>query len=495
MIGGLAKSATSVLRQLVDAGTLSNLPGGLKSRGLRIRGEDSPISPGEFRDVDVPGGAIRDNITFLPYKEPSAVLYQLLGNIVEEGRRFASLTDLKISDMSNQAPVGTTLALLERSMKVMAAIQARLHNSMKGEFRILESIVKENTPTEYPYDLDGDETMKQEDFDDRIDILPVSDPNSSTMAQRIMQYQAALQLAETNPQIYDLPVLHRQMLEVLGIKEADKVVPAEDDIPVRDPVSENMDIITGSPVKSYIWQDHEAHIATHMAAAEDPSILQLMEKDPNAQAKQSALMAHVSEHAAFQYRVQIQEQMGVDMPPPDEELTDDVEVSLSRIVSQAADRLLAERKGEAAQKEKEEQAEDPVLQMRREEIEIKKMEVQAKVSDQQARLALDQQKAQDKSAIDKERIESGERVAEGNAGIDIVKTLVNAKAKDGELSAEEARASAEMGLRLSELMLSAEKMMRVEKAEGAKIGTKIMEKLMDLDRDIAKNRGGNGPSS
>lgn len=492
MIGGLAKSATSVLRQLVDAGTLSNLPGGLKSRGLRIRGEDTPISPGEFRDVDVPGGAIRDNITFLPYKEPSAVLYQLLGNIVEEGRRFASLTDLKISDMSNQAPVGTTLALLERSMKVMAAIQARLHASMKGEFRILESIVRDNAPMEYPYDLDGNETMKTEDFDDKIDVIPVSDPNSSTMAQRIMQYQAALQLAETNPAIYDLPVLHRQMLEILGIQDTDKVVPEEDDIPVRDPVSENMNMLTGSPVKAYVGQDHEAHIATHMAASEDPKILQLLEKDPNAQTVQAALMAHVSEHAAFQYRIQIQEQMGVELPPPDEELSEEVEVSLSRIVSKAAERLLADRKGAAAQEQQEEDAEDPVLQMRREELAIRKMEAEAKISDQQARLALEHQKLQNKSMIDKERIESVERVAEGNAGMDIVKTLMNAAAKDGELTAAEAKASTEMGLKLSDLMLSAEKMMRVEKAEGAKIGSKLMEKLMDLDRDISRSGGPNG---
>jgi hypothetical protein len=253
MIGGLAKSATSILRQLVDAGTLSNLPGGLKARGLRIRGDDTPISPGEFRDVDVPSGAIRDSITFLPYKEPSSVLYQLLLGIVEEGRRFASLTDLKISDMSNQAPVGTTLALLERSMKVMAAIQARLHDSMRGEFEVLQNIVKDHTPHEYPYAMEGEEMMKAEDFDDRIDVLPVSDPNSATMSQRIMQYQAALQLAETAPNIYDIPQLHRQMLEVLGIQDADKVVPVEDDVKPQGPVEENMDLIRGEPVKAFMY--------------------------------------------------------------------------------------------------------------------------------------------------------------------------------------------------------------------------------------------------
>ena len=490
MIGGLAKSATSLLRQLVDAGTLSNLPGGLKSRGLRIRGEDSPISPGEFRDVDVPGGAIRDNITFLPYKEPSGVLFQLLGNIVEEGRRFASLTDLKISDMSNQAPVGTTLALLERSMKVMAAIQSRLHASMKEEFKILEGIVRDNTPLEYPYDLEGDETMKAEDFDDRIDILPVSDPNSSTMAQRIMQYQAALQLAESNPQIYDMPVLHRQMLEVLGIRETDKVVPLEDEIPARDPVAENMDMIRSKPVRAYMWQDHESHITAHMSASEDPRILKLLENDPNAQAVQAALMAHVSEHLAFEYRNQIQEHMGIELPPPEEPLPDEVEVNLSRLVSDAAERLLQQRQMEAQQEQAEEMAEDPIIQMRREELEIRKMETQAKIADQQARIALEQRKVTDKSAMEKGKVESAERIAEGNAGMDLVKILLESKAKDGEITAEEARLSAEMGMKISELLLSAEKMMRLEKAEGAKIGSKLVEKFMDLEGELIRSRNG-----
>jgi len=499
MIGGLAKSATSLLRQLVDAGTLSNLPGGLKSRGLRIRGEDSPISPGEFRDVDVPGGAIRDNITFLPYKEPSSVLYQLLGNIVEEGRRFASLTDLKISDMSNQAPVGTTLALLERSMKVMAAIQSRLHSSMKVEFEILEGIVQDNAPHEYPYDLEGDETMKSEDFDERIDVIPVSDPNSATMAQRIMQYQAAMQLAETAPDIYDMPVLHRQMLEVLGIKDADKVVPVEDDIPIKDPILENMDMLRSEPVKAFMWQDHKAHMAAHVAASEDPGILEMMEKNPKAESVQAALMAHIAEHLAFEYRSQIEDTLGVDLPAPDEPLPEDVEIQLSGLVGQAAERLLQKHQAENQAAQAEEMAEDPIIQMRREELEIRKMETQAKIADQQARLALEQKKAQDKSGIDiekmrtdaeiqLERIQSTERLAEGNAGVSLVQTLLDAKAKDGELTAEEAKTSAEMGLRLSELMLSAEKMMRVEKAEGAKIGSRLMEKLMDLQKEIHSPR-------
>ena len=515
MIGGLAKSATSLLRQLVDAGTLSNLPGGLKSRGLRIRGEDSPISPGEFRDVDVPGGAIRDNITFLPYKEPSSVLYQLLGNIVEEGRRFASLTDLKVSDMSNQAPVGTTLALLERSMKVMAAIQSRLHASMKNEFRILEEIIRDHTPLEYPYDLEGDEMMKEEDFDDRIDVLPVSDPNSATMAQRIMQYQAAMQLAETSPEIYDMPTLHRQMLEVLGIRDTEKIIPLEDEIPVKDPVLENMDIIRGEPVKAFMWQDHEAHITTHMAAAEDPALLEMLEKDPNALAVQSALSAHVGEPLAFQYRGQIEANLGVELPPPDEPIPDDVEVQLSRLVRDAAERLLQQHQMESQNAQAEEMAEDPVIQMRQQELDIRRMEAEANVADKQGRLQLDQMKAQERSGVEMsriqsqeriqgEKIESSERVAEGTAGIDLVKiltdekvtegkagidlvkTLIAARSKDGELSMSEAKRSSDMALKISELMLSAEGMMRVEKTEGAKVGSRLMEKLIDFQKEMEK---------
>jgi hypothetical protein len=295
MIGGLAKSATSLLRQLVDAGTLSNLPGGLKSRGLRIKGDDTPIMPGEFRDVDVPGGAIRDNIAFLPYKEPSNVLYQLMGDIVEEGRRFASAADVKASDMNGEAPVGTTLAILERSMKVMSAVQARLHASMRVELRLLTGIVRDHGPEAYPYEEDGDPIVV-EDFDNRIDIIPVSDPNAGTMAQRIMQYQAALQLAAQAPEMYDLPLLHRQMLEVLGIRDADEIVPTDKDMRPTDPVSENMNIINGKPVKAFIYQDHEAHIQTHMAMIQDPTIMEVMGKSPNAQKAQAALSAHVQEH-------------------------------------------------------------------------------------------------------------------------------------------------------------------------------------------------------
>ena len=338
MIGGLAKSATSLLRQLVDAGTLSNLPGGLKSRGLRIKGDDTPIMPGEFRDVDVPGGTIRDNISFLPYKEPSNVLYQLMGDIVEEGRRFASAGDVKAADMNAEAPVGTTLALLERAMKVMSAIQARLHASMRVELRILTHIVRDFGPDQYPYATKGEQILP-EDFDDRVDIIPVSDPNAGTMAQRIMQYQAALQLAAQAPEMYDLPLLHRQMLEVLGIRDADKIVPTDADMTPTDPVSENMNLLNGKPVKAFIYQDHEAHIQTHMSLLQDPQVIEIMAKSPNAKKAQAELAAHVQEHLAFKYRQSVEKELGVPLPPPDEPLPEDIEYRISQLVAPAAAQL------------------------------------------------------------------------------------------------------------------------------------------------------------
>lgn len=495
MIGGLAKSATSILRQLVDAGTLSNLPGGLKARGLRIRGDDTPISPGEFRDVDVPSGAIRDSITFLPYKEPSSVLYQLLLGIVEEGRRFASLTDLKISDMSNQAPVGTTLALLERSMKVMAAIQARLHDSMRGEFEVLQNIVKDHTPHEYPYAMEGEEMMKAEDFDDRIDVLPVSDPNSATMSQRIMQYQAALQLAETAPNIYDIPQLHRQMLEVLGIQDADKVVPVEDDVKPQGPVEENMDLIRGEPVKAFMYQDHEAHIAVHQAAAQDPKLQQLLSTDPNAGSVQAAFSAHMAEHIAFAYRQQIEGQLGTELPHPDEQLSEDAEVKLSSLVADASQMLLQSNQAEAQQAEAQEQAQDPIIQMRQQELQIRKQESSAKIEESRARLQLDMLKMAEKSSgdiatmnfqkqISDDKIQSQEKIAGAKVSADIASDLIAATAKGEDLSLEEAKLSAEMGVKLSELMLAAEKMAASERSESAKIASKIMEKVLDMQKDM-----------
>jgi hypothetical protein len=477
MIGGLAKSATSLLRQLVDAGTLSNLPGGLKARGLRIRGDDTPISPGEFRDVDVPGGAIRDNISFLPYKEPSNVLYQLLGNIVEEGRRFASLTDLQISDMNQQAPVGTTLALLERSMKVMAAVQARLHASMKREFKILADIVKDHAPHDYPYDLKGNEVMKMDDFDDRIDVIPVSDPNSATMAQRIMQYQAALQLANTAPQMYDLPQLHRQMLEVLGIQDADKIIPLEDEIPARDPVEENMDIMNGEPVRAAMWQDQEAHIQVHMAAIQDPKMVEMLSKSPNAKSIQASAAAHITEHVSFQYRKEIEKQLGVALPPPGQPLPDDLEVQLSKLVADAAGRLLLKSQAEQQQKVAQQQAQDPILQMRREELEIRKAETQAKIMESAERLKFDRQKSEERNEVERERIDSRERVEGAKIGAELSLEAQKAIAEGEEISSRERIEGAKISAKVSELLMKEDDRDSKERIEGAKIGVKLGERL------------------
>lgn len=472
MIGGLAKSATSILRQLVDAGTLSNLPGGLKARGLRIRGEDTPISPGEFRDVDVPGGAIRDNITFLPYKEPSMVLYQLLGNIVEEGRRFASLTDVQIGDMNQEAPVGTTLALMERSMKVMAAIQARLHAAMKHEFGILTEIVKDNSPHQYPYDMEGDEVMRIDDFDDRIDVIPVSDPNSATMAQRIMQYQAALQLAGTAPQMYNLPQLHRQMLDVLGIQDADKIIPLEEELPVTDPVGENMKLINSEPVKAFLWQDHTAHITAHMAAVQDPKIMEIIGQSPVAPAIQAAAAAHITEHVAFQYRNEMEKQLGVPLPPPDEPLPADVEVQLSKLVAEASQQLLQQSQAEQGQKEAEEKQQDPIIQMRQKELEIRDMETKAKIEVDAARLALDYKK-----------LESQEQTEGAKIGAEIASNLLEAQSREKDMTSRSQIEGAKIGAQLADLLMGKEESDSKERVEGAKIGTKIVDTILKKDSD------------
>ena len=378
IIGGYARAGTSIIRQLVDAGTLSNLPGGLKSRGLRIKGDDTPIAPGEFRDVDVPSGTVRDNIMALPYKEPSQVLMGLLGQITDEARRLGSVADMKVSDMSANAPVGTTLAILERQLKTMSAVQARVHYSMKEEFKLLKRIIRDNTPGEYSYvPMGGNPKAKRGDYD-LVNIIPVSDPNSATMAQRIMQYQAAIQLAQGAPQIYDLPQLHRQMLEVLGIKNADKLVPIDDDMKPRDPVSENMAILTGKPVKAFIYQDHDAHIAVHTAMMQDPKIMGQIGQNPQAQAMQASIMAHVAEHVAFQYRSQLQERLGATLPEPNAEIPKELEVQLSKVVAQAAAQLLQIHQGEAAQAQAQQQAQDPIIQMQQAELQIKKQEADIK---------------------------------------------------------------------------------------------------------------------
>jgi len=404
MIGGLAKSATSLLRQLVDAGTLSNLPGGLKTRGLRIKGDDTPIMPGEFRDVDVPGGVIKDNITFLPYKEPSSVLYQLLGNIVEEGRRFASMADLKVGDMNQEAPVGTTLAIMERAMKVQSAIQARIHASLKQEFKILAKIIHDYTDPEYPYETDEGEGIKAEDFDDRIDVVPCSDPNASTMAQRIMQYQAALQLAAQAPNMYDLPLLHRQMMELIGIPNADKVVPDADEVPPKNPVSENQDMLTQAPVKAYEYQDHDAHMRVHMALKNDPQIAQEMQNSPAGQAISGALDSHLREHLAFVFRKQIEEELGVELPPEDQPLPEDVEKRLSKLVADAADQMTGRKQQQAQAAQQAAQQQDPIIQQRERELGLREMDIQRKQQADAAKQQLEQQKVADKEQFNRQKL-------------------------------------------------------------------------------------------
>jgi len=437
MIGGLAKSATSLLRQLVDSGTLSNLPGGLKSRGLRIKGDDTPIMPGEFRDVDVPGGAIKDNITFLPYKEPSQTLYSLLNTIVEEGRRFASISDMKVSDMNSQAPVGTTLALLERNMKVMSAVQARLHASMKKEFEILVGIIKDFGNPSYPYDTDEEEDIKSSDFDKRVDVLPVSDPNASTMAQRIMQYQAAFQLATSAPEMYDLRELHRQMLEVLGIENVDDIIPEEGDIPPVDPVSAVQNLINNKPVKAYEFQDHDAHIQTVAAAQDNPEIQAILGKTPNAPSILAAASAYVNEHLTMKFRDQVEQEMGIELPPLGEPLPADVEKRISELVAEAASRVTQNAMMQAEQQRINEQMQDPLIQAKQAEIAIKEAEVQRKAQADAARLQLAAQKQQDQKELEERRISSQEQIAGANIGQKIASDLLDSNLQNKKQAAKE----------------------------------------------------------
>jgi hypothetical protein len=378
LIGGYARAGTSLIRQLIDAGSLANLPGGLKARGLRIKGDDTPIAPGEFRDVDVASGTVRDNIMPLPYKEPSQTLLALLNQITDEARRLGAISDMKIADMSGNAPVGTTLALLERTLKTMSAVQARVHASMKQEFKLLAAIIGDNAPDDYEYDpSSGDRRAKRSDYA-LVEVIPVSDPNSTTMAQRIMQYQAAIQLAQGAPQIYDLPQLHRQMLEVLGIKNAEKLVPITDDMKPRDPISENMAFLNGKPVKAFIYQDQDAHIAVHTTFMKDPMIAQTMGQNPMAQQMMASIMAHIGEHLAFSYRSKIEEQMGVLMPAPDSELPEDVEVQLARLTAQASTQLLQLNMAQAQQAQNEQMAQDPMMQLQQAELQLKGKEVEIK---------------------------------------------------------------------------------------------------------------------
>ena len=444
LIGGLAKSATSILRQLIDAGTLSNLPAGLKARGLRIKGDDAPLMPGEFRDVDVPGGAIRDSITFIPYKEPSSVLYSLLGNIVEEGRRIGSVADVQVGDTNPQAPVGTTLALMERSMKVMSGVQARLHAALKQELRILAKIIHDNMSAEYSYDMDGD-FDRTKDFDGRVDVIPVSDPNAATMSQRVMQYQAALQLAQQAPQLYDMGKLHRQMLEVLGISEAAEIIKLPDDIKPKDPVSENMAILKQEPVKAFMYQDHEAHIQVHMSAMQDPKIQQIVGQSPFAGAIQSAMASHITEHVAYQYRKEIQLQLGVEMPSEDQPLPEDTEEEISRLAADAAQKLLGKNQAEVAQQKAEEAAKDPLTVIQQREIAIKEQELKHKIEMDRASLDLDATTKIGNLDLQAERIKS-----------------------------ENKRAGASIGARIATEL---DKEQRKDKREGAKLGLEIAKEL------------------
>jgi len=439
LIGGFAKSATSIMRQLVDAGTLANLPGGLKSRGLRIKGDDTPIAPGEFRDVDVGSGAIRDNILPLPYKEPSSVLSALLDKIVEEGRRFAATADMKVSDMSAQAPVGTTLAILERMLKVMSAVQARVHYSFKQELRLLATIIRDYTDDSYTFEPDeGRATAKKSDYS-HVDIIPVSDPNAATLSQRVVQYQAVIQLAQSAPQIYDLPALHRQMLDVLGIKDADKLVPTEDDQSPRDPVSENMAVLKGKPVKAFIYQDHEAHVQTHIAAIQDPLLQQMIGQSPMASQIQAAMSAHIAEHLGFAYRNRIEQAMGFDLPMPDEDMAPEVEVQLSRLIAKAAPMVLQESQNQVAMQEAQAQAQeaaaDPLVQLQQQEIQIKAQEVQRKAQKDAADIELEKMRLELEAA----KIESTERMAGAQLG------LKSAQAK-AELEAKQEMEGARIGV-------------------------------------------------
>ena len=446
LIGAFAKSGTSIIRQLVDAGTLSNLPGGLKTKGMRVKGDDTPIAPGEFRDVDVAAGTIRDNILPLPYKEPSQVLLGLMNQIVEEGRRFAAAADLKIADMSANSPVGTTLAILERTLKVMSAVQARIHYAMKQELKLLKDIIRDYTPDKYDYTpVEGTPRAKKSDYDD-VDVIPVSDPNSATMAQKVVQYQAVMQMAAANPQIYDMVELNRQMLDVLGIKNVGKLVPSAEDLKPRDPVTENMNVLNGKPVKAFIYQDHEAHIAVHRAAMQDPKIAMIVGQNPKAQMIMAAAMAHINEHVAFQYRIEIERQLGVPLPEMDKQLPEDMEVEVSRMMAAAAAKLLQKDQAEMAQQQAMQAQQDPLVQMQQQELQLKAAEVDIK----RRKLAMDAAAKEDQLEIERARLEVQERIAGVQAGV--------------KAAAEKARLDAEM------------------EAKGFDIGSRIAKDRMELQR-------------
>jgi hypothetical protein len=436
LIGGFANSATSLMRQLIDAGTLSNLPGGLKSRGLRIKGDDTPIAPGEWRDVDVGSGAIRDNILPLPYKDPSATLYNLLNTVVEEGRRFAATADMKISDMGANAPVGSTLALLERQLKVMTAVQARVHFTLKQELQLLAAIIRDYTDDEYTYEPDGEEGPRAKKGDYRhVDILPVSDPNAATLSQRVVQYQAVIQLAQSAPDIYDLPKLHRGMLEVLGIKHADKLVPLEEDQKPTDPVSENMNALKGKPLKAFQYQDHQAHIQVHTMAMQDPIIAQLVGQNPRAPQIMAAMQAHIAEHVGFAYRQKIEQQLGMPLPPEGEQLPPQIELALSGMMAQAAQQVLQQSQAQAAQQQAQQQQQDPVVQMQQQELQIKAKEVDIK-----------EKKVQLDAAAKADELELKKQALEGKMELDGFKAGQQAQQAEKKLQSDQEREGVRMGI-------------------------------------------------
>jgi len=453
LIGGFANSATSLMRQLIDAGTLSNLPGGLKSRGLRIKGDDTPIAPGEFRDVDVGSGTIRDNILPLPYKEPSSTLYNLLNTIVEEGRRFAATADMKISDMGANAPVGSTLALLERQLKVMTAVQARVHFTLKQELQLLAAIIRDYTDDEYTYEPDGEEGPRAKKGDYRhVDIMPVSDPNAATLSQRVVQYQAVIQLAQSAPDIYDLPKLHRGMLEVLGIKHADKLVPLEEDLRPTDPVSENQNVLKGKPVKAFQYQDHQAHIQVHMSAMQDPIVMQLVGQNPKAPMIQAAMMAHIAEHVGFGYRQKIEQQLGMPLPPEGEQLPPQIEIALSGMMAQAAQQVLQQSQAQAAQQQAQQQQQDPVVQMQQQELQIK-----------QGELALKEKKLQIDASSKADELELKQQALEAKMQLDGFKAGQQAQQAEKRLQSDQEREGVRMGIDIAK---SRQQMARPQPTKG-----------------------------
>jgi hypothetical protein len=472
LIGGHSKAATSLLRQLVDAGTLSNLPGGLKSRGLRVKGDDTPIAPGEFRDVDIPSGAIRDNILPLPYKEPSQTLSLLMDKIVEEGRRFAAVSDLKVSDMSSQAPVGTTLAILERVLKVMSAVQARIHYAMKQEFKLLAGIIRDHTPEEYSYEPEiGSRRAKKSDYDD-VDVIPVSDPNAATMSQKVVQYQAVLQLSQTAPQLYDLPYLHRQMIDTLGVRNAEKIVPMKDDLKPLDPISENMGFMTGKPTKAFIYQDHEAHMAVHNSLLQDPKIMQGLGQNPQGQALVAAIQSHIMEHMAFQYRREIEKQLGASLPPTPEDVGDEnrlppeIEVQLSQLAAAAAARVLQKDQAEMQAQQIAQQMQDPLVQMQQMDLQIKQMQAQTKQMQVQMDNQIKMAELQRKQAKD----------------------VMDAAARADELELEKAATSGQQQLEAARLGVDIEKSKAAQSAKEQIEGVRLGLEIGKARQEAAKNQ-------